>query len=313
MYLDLDAKNTVQRPLHDKGEHKGALQDNTTARDDPRDAGAAEAALAFGSAADRPRDIVVMIKWGVGYPVRDFNRAYRALRDTSGDAFDIVCVTDDAAGLDPGIRVVDLPAIPLPREKWTAGMWPKLALFRAGLFPPGARVLYIDVDLASGGDVAGFFDLARPEAVWIVRDWPTYHERWWPGLFGRTRLGNSSVLVFVAGMQTALWTAFEADPEGQFARHYNDQNYISALCRDVRYLPDGWCESFKKSTAPLPPLSYILGCRTGPLCKLVAFHGRPGLDDLSLRNRSYLGLLLEGYGRVDWIEAYLDRYDPQPN
>jgi hypothetical protein len=253
--------------------------------------------------------IVTMIKWGVGYPADAFNRTYRALKVNLDSDVEIVCVTDDPTGLEPGIKSVPLAEIPLDRSKWNDGMWPKVALFKEDVFPTDAKVLYVDVDIAVVGDLMCFFNQIQPDEMQIIKDWKTYHEQWFPKLFPSNRGGNSSTLGFVAGDHSNIWDQFVADPDGSFANFGNDQQFITGVAKNLRYLPEGWTGSFKKSIAPLPPLAWFSACQPKPDCRIVAFHGSPELDDLTRRNRSDLQLLAEGFGRIRWIEAYLDAYD----
>jgi hypothetical protein len=253
--------------------------------------------------------IVTMIKWGVGYPADAFNRTYRALKVNLDSDVEIVCVTDDPTGLEPGIKSVPLAEIPLDRSKWNDGMWPKVALFKEDVFPTDAKVLYVDVDIAVVGDLMCFFNQIQPDEMQIIKDWKTYHEQWFPKLFPSNRGGNSSTLGFVAGDHSNIWDQFVADPDGSFANFGNDQQFITGVAKNLRYLPEGWTGSFKKSVAPLPPLAWFSACQPKPDCRIVAFHGSPELDDLTRRNRSDLQLLAEGFGRIRWIEAYLDAYD----
>jgi hypothetical protein len=56
-------------------------------------------------------------------------------------------------------------------------------------------------------------------------------------------------------------------------------------------------------------MAWFSGCKPPPDCRIVAFHGRPVLDDLTRRNHNDLKLLITGFGRVRWIEEYLDAFD----
>lgn len=255
------------------------------------------------------KKIVAMIKWGIGYPSDAFNRTYRALKAHLDSDVDIVCVTDDPNGLEPGISISPLPEIPLDRSKWNSGMWPKLGLFKQGVLPEGAKILYVDVDIAVVGDLMLLFDQIKPKSMQIIKDWKTYHEQWFPWLYPSHRGGNSSVLGFVAGDHGRLWDVFVADPEGSFAHYGNDQDFITGVAENLRYYPEGWIGSFKKTVAPLPPMAWFSGCKPSPDCRIVAFHGRPVLDDLTRRNHNDLKLLITGFGRVRWIEEYLDAFD----
>lgn len=253
--------------------------------------------------------IVALIKWGIGYPADDFNRTYRAIQDHSEQDVEVICVTDDPSGLDQGMQIVKLPEISLDRSRWNDGMWPKVALFKDDVFPNGAKILYVDVDIAVVGDVSKLFDFCEQDTLHIIKDWNTYHERWFPRLFPSNRGGNSSVLCYRAGEHNHIWDAFTDDPDAALAQFRNDQDYAVGKAKNIKYFPDGLVGSFKKTVAPLPPIAWFSGCNPSKDCKIVAFHGKPDIEDLTLRNRSYLQLLVEGYGRVPWLEEYLNKYD----
>lgn len=249
---------------------------------------------------------VAMIKWGKGYPTEQYNRLKRALRDTSGDDFEIVCITDDPEGLDPDIRVVPLPEIPLPRELWNQGMWPKVAYYAADVFPDGYDVVGMDVDVAVMKDIAPLFDTIRKDEFWIIYDWPGRKQRW----FGekRDRSGNSSVFAFRSEDQRHIWQAFLDDPMGSFETYRMDQAFASELATGLKYFPAEWCESFKKNTSPVPPLGMIWQCEPGPDCLVVAFHGKPDIEDLT--DHPFLSWpgLKHGHGPVGWLRRYLKKY-----
>lgn len=70
-------------------------------------------------------------------------RLYRAVKRNVSLPFEFVCFTDD-----PGCR----GARPLPHPG-LKGWWNKLALFKAGVFTPGTRVVYLDLDTVAVGDI----------------------------------------------------------------------------------------------------------------------------------------------------------------
>lgn len=254
--------------------------------------------------------IIALIKWGRGYPTDAFNLTYRALRHNLSSDVNICCITDCPDGLDPEIQIVDLPDIPLDRSTWVPGMWPKLAMFKQGVFPDGARVLFTDVDVAIVANMDSFFDIIGEQEVLIIKDWKTYHERWFPKLFPISRGGNSSVVGFIAGQHSYLWDRFCESPSLSIHKYGNDQNYITGEAKSLIYFPEHWVGSFKKSVAPLPPIAWFSACQPHPECKVVAFHGKPDISDLTRRNKSYLARLIEGFGTVQWIEDYFDKYAP---
>lgn len=249
---------------------------------------------------------VAIIKWGKGYPTEQFNRLKRALRDTSGDNFEIVCITDDPTGLDADIRTVPLPDIPLPRDLWNKGMWPKVAYYAEEVFPDGYDVIGIDVDVAVMKDITPVFDSIEEGVYGVVYDWPGRKQRW----FGekRERTGNTSLFAYRSEDQRNLWEEFTANPMQAFETYRLDQAFATLRNKNVRYFPTEWCESFKKVTSPVPPMGMIWQCRPGPDCIVVAFHGKPDIEDLT--DQPFLSLkgLAHGHGPVTWLRDYLKKY-----
>lgn len=90
---------------------------------------------------------LVLIAWGMKYPVEEINRLARSVVRVSQNAPRIVLLSDrERAGLDAGIRVVRFPEYWLRPEFCTGGCQAKLAMFEAGVVPDDLPALYIDLD-----------------------------------------------------------------------------------------------------------------------------------------------------------------------
>jgi hypothetical protein len=120
-----------------------------------------------------------------------------------------ICVTDDPAGLDPGIEVLplfgDFEDVPSPHGGVNPSCYRRLRLFHpdaARWF--GERVVSLDLDMVLVGDVAPLWD--RPEDV---------------VLYGDTARGtpyNGSMLLLRTGSRPRVWTEFDPVRSPQLGR-----------------------------------------------------------------------------------------------
>lgn len=126
-------------------------------------------------------------KFGPDYVNILFDMVRRNLAEGHEGVF--TCFTDNPAGLDGGIAVRPLPAN-LP------GWWSKLALFRRGLFSPGDRILFLDLDTVITGRIDELCSYDGPFA--ILRD--VYRPQ---GL-------QSSVMAWSADECPEIWDSYHA-------------------------------------------------------------------------------------------------------
>lgn len=256
--------------------------------------------------------VVIAFKWGQGYPARYTNILFRALRAQMSVPFRMMCVTDDPAGLDPGIEVAPIPDFALPRDHWVPGMWPKLTAFAPGLVADGTPVLMLDVDIVVMRDLAPLFDRVRAQGgLHIIHDWADTLERWFPRRFGRDRGSNSSVVGFVAGSQPQIWAAFRDAGWDVLQADRNDQQFIHRHATDRQFWPDGWVLSFKKSLTWHFPVNLIRPVPEPKEAYLVAFHGKPDPEEVSGKPFRRWGSPEKfGFFPVAWVKRYWDRFSP---
>lgn len=186
-----------------------------------------------------------------------------------------VCLTDNPAsvpdGIDPG---------PLPDN--VSGWWNKLALFKSGTFPAGARVLYFDLDTVLVGsldDMAGysgrFAAMDNPEMAGLA----------------------SGVMAWEAGRLNHVWDRWEynwrpAPPRG-------DQQWIDFIEPQgdrLQQLYPGQLVSYKIHVKPfgIPPDG----------ASVVYFHGRPRPHQI----------IHEPWMREAWrVDSCVPRTGTQPN
>lgn len=94
-----------------------------------------------------------------------------------------MCFTDDPAGLDPNIKVIQL------KHQWQ-GWWSKVHIFDSQNYEPNSRVFYIDLDMIITGDLIELATMPVQTLATLSTD----------GIFCENVDGgyNSSVMVFAA-------------------------------------------------------------------------------------------------------------------
>jgi hypothetical protein len=257
--------------------------------------------------------VFVCLKWGERYPAREANTLFRALSALMSEPFRFVCLTDVARGLDDGIEAMPIPDFALERARWGHGMWPKLSVFKPGMFEPGTPVMLLDLDLVITRDLAPVLEhLRREGGLHIIHDWHDTHERWFPKWFPNERRSNSSVVGFIAGEQAQIWDAFHDKPWDILRPQINDQEFIHRHAENRHFWPDGWMLSFKKSLAFHFPVNLLREPSRPPEGSfIVCFHGRPDPEDCAGPPfRLWSGGEKFGFFPVSWIKRYRKAYAP---
>jgi hypothetical protein len=111
---------------------------------------------------------------------------------------ELVCVTDDAAGLDGDVRIVPMPTTyaSTPRCRRRMQIFSR-EFAREHRF--GRRILSIDLDVVIVGDLTPLLSREEPLVCWKVAHAQVY---------------SGSFLLMHAGVLDGLWQRFAADPEG---------------------------------------------------------------------------------------------------
>lgn len=135
-------------------------------------------------------------KWGQKFGARHVNVLRAALARRLGMPHELVCITDDARGIDPRVRIVPLPARFAETPRCRRRMQQYARAFEA---PLGARVLTIDLDVVIVGDLTPILERPEPIVGWEV---------------GHARVISGSFLLHDAGALDGAWRAFEHDPVG---------------------------------------------------------------------------------------------------
>ena len=254
---------------------------------------------------------VVCLKWGMPYPAEYVNVLQRAVRDHLSFAHRFVCITDTPDGLSADVEVMGLPEIPIDKSRWATGYWPKLAVFKDGMFDDDELILYLDVDIVITQSLDPYVELIdREKGLRIIREWNPDIWQLLPVSLRPDRGGNGSVIGFLAGEQKHLFDDFAKAPMVVNDTYGLDQVYITREANKRRYWPDGWNASFRRSCVPHWPLNLMFkGIPKPKAGKIVVFHGIPNPTDLTADGTYRWGTKWRfGFGPVDWVQSYWRKY-----
>jgi len=212
--------------------------------------------------------ILLCLKWGKRYGSDYVNRTYAmAMRNTSRP-LRVVCFTDDPVGIRPEVDVKPMPPFDLP-ERMRYHPFRRMFIFQKELADLQGNVLHLDLDLLITGSIDAFYD-HKPELDFVVA------ENWTqPG----QGIGNMSVFRFRVGALTRVWDRFRPDPMAMMDLYRNSQTFVSRTLGHVDFYPAEWCLSFKHSLVPPWPLNFFKTPALPPEARIVAFTGKPDIDE----------------------------------
>lgn len=175
----------------------------------------------------------------------------------------ILCVTNDATGIDPAITIIpdtaDFADVQNPYGPHAPSCYRRLRLFHpdaAQWF--GERFVSLDLDMVAVRDLVPLWD--RPEDVVLYRD-PLYPSQ-----------VNGSMLLLTAGARPDVWTSFNPDRSPQIARgagfRGSDQAWLSLrLPGEAKWDTRDGVYSYRKDIEPE-------GGRLPGDARLVVMHGK---------------------------------------
>ncbi len=232
---------------------------------------------------------VACIKWGTAFPADYVNRLYRGVRRHVVRPTEFVCFTDDATGLDAGIKVLPIPPIDLPARGLREGPWRKLVLWSRDIGVAG-DILFLDLDVVVTGPLDDFFDY-EPGKLCLIRNWTQAGDG----------IGNSSVMRFPAGGAPHLVDDFEKDTVRMSFSSVNEQIYLTKESRlPTAFWPERWCASFKHNLLPRFPFNWFRDASPPPPdTRIVVFTGPPRPHEA-----------LDGKWPAKWYKRHYKRVRP---
>ena len=240
---------------------------------------------------------ILCMRWG-DWPVADVNNLYRAVMRNTKRKTNFYVLTDDAQGLLPGIIALPIPEISF----WDmTGMhggqgWRKLAMWSKDIGFTG-ETLYLDLDVVVLGSIDDFFDF-KPGEFCIIRNWTEK----------LSRIGNSSIVKFMAGKAEHILDKFSRDPVANSFAFGNEQIFVTKnFDGKINFWPKRWCPSFKKTLLPLWPLRLIMDVPLPKDARMVVFTGSPRPAD-ALKGRwpifKWRNKYIHKIRPVRWLSGY---------
>ncbi len=268
-----------------------------------------EAKKAAGAGPNR-RIGVLCFKWGTAYKSEYVNLLFRAVTDCLSYEHEFVCVTDDSAGLDAGISCAPLKIENLPEDMRRKGMWQKLYMYNPDISGKFDIVLYLDLDVVITGKLDKLVDiLEEKDGFYMVPRGIPFGWRLLPEFLRPRRTGNSSVLVFRPADQKHIYEEFHPSHKSKLL--YNDERYASIKSRGYCTFPRKWTPIFKQvGVYPWPWSLAIKSYRKKSKDALVfVFNGTPNPTDVIDPDVGWWGTKRRwGYGPVDWVQEYWEKY-----
>jgi hypothetical protein len=264
----------------------------------------------FAQANTSPGLDVVCIKWGTKYPSDYVNYLFRGVSTHLKQPFRFHCFTENPEGIDPRVRVHDLPVEPFEDQlvaamnrKGRKGALRKISLFKPELADLSGPRMIFDLDVLITGNLDDLVDAAG-EKVGMRREWR--YER-----LGREG-GHGSIEVFNPALHPYLYSEFADDPIGSVERHRGSEQYYTSMTalrhKQLVYLPGDLIRSFKRDAMRYLPSLKRIAPPPPENCRVLCFHGQPKMEKASQGHRSSFLRFSEP---APWILDYLREPQPQ--
>lgn len=215
---------------------------------------------------------VLCLKHGTKYSAEYVNKLYNMVQRNCGIAHEFVCLTDDAHGIDPRVKIIPLPGN-------LQGWWCKPYMYSKDL-PINGTVLYMDLDVVIAGSIDKLFTY-QPNHWCTIRDFTRALRPDW-------KRYNSSVVRFRTGELHHVWEDFQANQKDIQRRLHGDQDWLyeATRTRQAMLYPDSWILSWKweirkskefdfHGTKGNRKFKHVESVRPRIECCITVFHGDP--------------------------------------
>ena len=278
--------------------------------------------------------IVVCMKWGTLFNATYVNVLFNAVKAHCHSLDEFICITEDATGIHPDVKIQPIPDMPIDASYYAAGAWPKLGLFKRGVLPENSRVLFIDLDMMICGSLERFFDVGDEFHACGGSTWGAPPKKSRPFLYEaykRRREENkqirkaltaeslgfkdnpvppntmgSQIFAFDGNGLTNVYDRFTNDPIRARALHTNEQHFLERSLPLWKPWPTGWVIHYKYNLRqPLIQDIFKHPSPPPPTASVVSFSGRPRPHELSESLTSSLKEFPHmRFGRVKWFKKY---------
>ncbi len=216
---------------------------------------------------------ILVLKHGSKYSADYVNKMYEMVLRNISLPFNFYCLTEDPTGINPGVKILDLP-----KRIAISGWWFKPYIFSDEL-PIDGTILYIDLDMVICDNIDKLFTY-NPKGYCVLRDFTRSMRPNWERY-------NSSLIRFEKGQLDFVWQQFLKDSANIMRRHFGDQDYLwEATQGQATHWPDHWIRSWKwevrrdRKYAPgghkgNRTFETVEDCVAPAECCIVAFHGDP--------------------------------------
>ncbi len=219
---------------------------------------------------------VICIKWGNAYSARDVNVLFNMVsRNIVNHVLKFYCFTDDAVGLNERIIVRDLPRMNMRKEDCRYAYQKEAGLCDDDLGGlKGQRVLFFDLDVVVTGNIDCFFEFAQDDDFVIINDWNTKGNH----------VGQASCYSWRVGTLGFIKEYFEINHKTIIDKYGTaSQEYLSSKVIEkkgsLKFWPEEWCRSYKVHALPIWFMRPFVEPRLPKGAKVLAFHGRPKIED----------------------------------
>lgn len=217
---------------------------------------------------------VICMKYGTVYPASYVNVLFNAVKSSMSGDFRFICLTNDGVGIDPDVEVFSIPDVGLSPSQWfVGGVWPKLGLFDAYFHGLKGRALFIDLDMVVLRGLDAFFEVDKPFVG--LNAGPGWGHGGHPTEFG------SAVISYDLGAFPHIVENFKQKKVDIMSSFRTEQAYVATQISDIKFWPEGWVLSFKRSLRQPIVVDFFVHPKEPPnTAKMVAFHGTPRPRDL---------------------------------
>lgn len=213
---------------------------------------------------------LVCLKHGNKYSHTYVNKLYNMAKRHSTIPFGFACITEDANGLDPNIKI-----IPCPKHSQLSGWWYKPWVFSKEL-PLEGTILFFDLDIVVIKNIDELWNYHNNQFC-IIRDFNRSTIHSWNKF-------NSSIFKFQKGQFSFVWENLIRDI-GITKKLHGDQDWIfNQIKSDFKFWPDEWIQSYKWEVRNRQDVirdglkrkfKDIANPTVKPETKILVFHGDP--------------------------------------